>query len=343
MCLQTFVALQWAHDQAEQKNGMSGPVVAILGTRYLDFAIEHEVLAPLGATFVSGAGSTSDDIVDVAGEADLILAGARPRFDATTQQRLSCRAIVRYGVGVDSVDLEAAASLGRWVVRVPDYGTEAVALHAFTLALAGVRRLGEADRSLRVGGWGFAELRPLALPSSLTAGVVGFGRIGRRVAELFQGAGFGRLLAHDPFVEPHAAGVEAVSLERVIAESDVLSLHAPGPPDGTPLFDAARFATMRPGSVLVNTARGGLIDSNALVGALTAGRPRLAALDVFSPEPPDLDLFATVIDRMILTPHMAWYTEETEEDLRRKAAAEALRILSGEEPLHPVVRPEETR
>lgn len=317
-------------------------VVAILGTRYPDFSVEEEILAPLGAVVVSGTGATQEELVEIAGEADVILAGSGPKFDAATIARLTCRGIVRNGVGVETVDLDAARAAGMWVARVADYGTEAVAFHAVTLALAAVRRLPEADRRVRAGGWGFADLRPLHLPSALLAGVVGFGRIGRRVAELLAALGF-QVAAFDPLAAIDAAGVRALPFAELLATADVVSLHAPAPDDGSFLVGAPELASMRPGSVLVNTSRGALIDQQALVAALGAGRPGIAALDVFAKEPVDASVFADLADRVILTPHMAWYTEESEHDLRVKAAHEARRLLQGERPRDVVVEPEEAR
>lgn len=316
---------------------MSGPLVAILGTRYESFAVEEEILAPFGVRLVADPGATADAILAVAADADVVLAGSAPKFTAEVVAGLRCRGIVRYGVGTDSVDLDAARAHGIAVARVSDYGTEAVAFHTVATACALVRRLPEADRSIRAGGWGFAGLRPLHLPSSLTAGVVGFGRIGRQVAAYLLGLGFS-VCAFDEYVDvPVDSGVRAVDLDTLLDQSDVVLLHAPGNPDGSPLLDAARLARMRPGSVLVNTARGTLIDLPALVDALESGRPARAALDVFPHEPVDVAAFAGVEDALLLTPHMAWYTDESEEDMRRKAAAEAARLLAGEPLRDPVV------
>lgn len=321
----------------DQGDKVQRQVIAIIGTRYPDFSVETEVLGPTGATITSGTGATADEIVSIASEASIVLAGAAPQFTADVLSRLSASAVIRYGVGVDSIDLDAARRLGKWVVSVPDYGTEAVALHTITLVLAGIRRLGSAERAMRTGGWGFAALRPLHLPSSLVAGVVGFGRIGRRVSRHLADLGFGKVQAHDPVATVDEPGVVTTSLDELVATSDVICLHAPG--SARPLFDAEMLARCKPGAVLVNTARGSLIDPEALAAALRSGSPALAALDVFSPEPADLGPFGEVLDDMILTPHMAWYTEESERDLRLKAATEALRILEGREPLNAIVRP----
>ncbi len=315
-------------------------VVTLLGTRYPDLSIEEAVLGDVAAVTVA-SGATPAGIVEEAGSARVIVAGALPRFTAEVLERLSCRAIVRAGIGVDSIDLEAAGRLGYTVAYVPDYGTEAVAQHTLALSLAATRRLVEADRIVRDGGWGFSGLRPLHLPSTLTAGVVGFGRIGRRVAELLNAVGFGRVLAHDVYRLPEAPGVEACTFDRLLAHSDLVTLHAPPPADGRPLVGAVELGSMKPGSILVNTGRGSLVDAEGLAASLGAGRPGLAALDVFEPEPPDLTQFAKVLDRMILSPHAAWYTEESQEDLRRKSAEEARRIILGEPVRNPVVSPEE--
>ena len=313
--------------------------VAILGTRYPDFSLEETVLASLDVRIVSGPGASSDEIVATAGDAEVIVAGSGPRFDAATLARLRCTGIVRSGVGVETVDLDAARRAGIWVARVADYGTDAVALHAVALVLAGVRRLVEADRRVRAGEWGFAPLRPLHLPSALVAGVVGFGRIGRRAADLLGGLGF-EVVAHDPVAPVDAPGVRGVPLAELLATADVVTLHAPAPADGSFLVGAHELATMRPGAVLVNTSRGSLVDEEALVAALAAGRPATAALDVYASEPPSPDRFAPVAEHVILTPHMAWYTEESQHDLRVKAAEEAARLLRGERPHEVVVEPE---
>ena len=318
---------------------MGVPIVAVLGTRYADLGIEEAILEPLGVSIRRGDGRDAEAILTVAGEADVILCGSSPRFDRSTLERLRCRGIVRYGIGTDSIDLAAAADLGIPVARVSDYGTEAVSFHAVALALAGMRRLTGADRIVQRGGWGFAELRPLHLPSATTAGIVGYGRIGRATAALFKGLGFD-VVAFDAFapVPREPGGVRAAgSLEQLLSGADVVSLHVPG--GQAPLLDRARLSLLREGSILVNTARGQLIDEQALVEGMAAGRPAIAALDVFAAEPPDLRRFAAVADRLIVTPHMAWYTEESERRLRQQAAEEAARLLRGERPQDPVVEP----
>lgn len=321
--------------------------MAIIGTRFGDFDIEREVLGDVELS--SGPGRNHFEILEVATGADVILAGASPIFDAETLEALGCRAIVRLGVGVDGVDLDTARSLGMWVANVPDYGTDAVALHTVTLILACLRRLTQADRQLRSGSWGVASLRPLRLPSSLTVGVVGLGRIGRRVAVMLKGIGFERFLVVDPAAKPGdlkevlgEVDARLVELPELLGGADVVTLHCPPEARGY-LLGADRLTMMREGSILVNTARGVLVDTEALVAAFDRDRPAMAALDVFESEPPDVTVFQSVHDRVILTPHMSWYTEESELALRRQAAADVRRILDSLPPLHPVVTPPTTK
>jgi D-3-phosphoglycerate dehydrogenase / 2-oxoglutarate reductase len=316
---------------------VSSRKVAVLGTRYADLSIEEEILGPLDVTLVLGDGGSASEILAVAGDAEVVLCGSRPRFDAGVLAGLGCRGIVRYGIGVDTIDLEAAREHGIAVARVSDYGTEAVAFHAVATAMALFRRLPEADAALRGGAWGVAGLRPLHLPSASVAGVVGYGRIGRQAAGYLRGLGF-TVIAHDEYVAvPEDDGVRAASLDEVLATGDVVTLHAPGDPSGRALLGPAELGRMKEGSVLVNTSRGSLVDLPALLDALAAGRPRFAALDVFPTEPVDAAVFEPVADRVLLTPHMAWYTDESEADMRRKAAAEAARLLRGEALREPVV------
>lgn len=311
--------------------------VAILGTRYRDFSLEEEQFEALEVEIVSGDGGSPEAIQEVAGDAEVILAGSRPRFEESVLAELSCRGIVRYGVGTDSVDLDAARRLGISVARVSDYGTESVAFHAVAMAVAQLRRLVEVDRAVRSGSWGFGQFRPLHEPSRLTAGVVGYGRIGRQSATYLRGLGM-RVCAYDAYVDvPPDDRVEAVDLGELLTVSDVVLLHAPGSPDGSPMIDAGALEKMRPGSVLVNTARGSLVDLAALAPALRRGAPARAALDVYPREPPDLAVLDDVAEQVLFTPHMAWYTEESEADMRRKASADAARMLRGERLADPVV------
>jgi D-3-phosphoglycerate dehydrogenase len=315
--------------------------VAIIGARWPDVEIEREILGLAEGEIVRDPGTTSEAIVAAASDAEVILAGPGPQFDEPTIEQLNCRGIIRYGVGWNNVDTTAARRKGMTVAIVPDYGTEAVALHTVALVLAALRRIPHADRLVKKGVWDIDMVRPLHIPAVLTAGVIGFGRIGRRTGAHLASLGFSRIIAFDRYVDVAESSIEALSMSEVLAAADVLTVHAPGPVDGGALIGPDEFALMKTGSILVNTARGSLIDNDALVRGLSSGRPAVAALDVFDPEPADPARFADVIDQIIMTPHMAWYTEESELDLRVKTAQEAQRVLQGDLPLHPVVAPKD--
>lgn len=317
---------------------MEPTTVAVLGTRYTDLSVEENILGPRGVRIVTGDGN---DVAEQAAGAVVILAGSGPRFDSGVIEQLTCRGIVRYGVGFERIDLEAAARSGIWVANVPDYGTDAVALHAVTLLLVSLRLVVAADAHVKAGGWGLADLRPLHAPDTLTVGIVGAGRIGRRVAELLAQFRFTRL-AHDAYRDAADGlpGVRGTSLDELLSASDAVTLHAPALPGDRPLIGPPELSRMKPGAILVNTARGSLVDEDALIEGLARGRPARAALDVFGAEPPEIARFERVFDRVVFTPHMAWYTEESELDLRTKAAQEALRIIDGQTPLNIAARPQ---
>ncbi|HUW78416.1 MAG TPA: C-terminal binding protein [Candidatus Nanopelagicaceae bacterium] len=314
--------------------------VAILGTRYQNFDIEASILDSLGVEIVFGSGKDHDAIVRESQGAEIILAGAAPKFDRETLATLTCRGIVRYGVGTESIDLAAAKDLGIWVSRVADYGTEAVATHAVALALSASRKIREADAIVRSGSWGFADLRPLHLPSAMTVGVVGTGRIGRHAAQQFVGLGF-KVLTYDiiPPAQSIAGTTFVPSMHDLIEQSNIISLHVPGAQDGTPLIGKFELGLFQLDSILVNTSRGSLINKLELIEALAANRLGMAALDVFEKEPINFAEYEAVADKILFSPHMAWYTEESEADLRTKAAQEAFRLLSGEKPREIVVEP----
>jgi D-3-phosphoglycerate dehydrogenase len=249
------------------------------------------------------------------------------------------RVIARYGVGVEAVDLAAAAAHSVTVTNTPGANAESVADHALALMLAAARHLVTGDRSARAGDW---SARPGRELSALTIGIVGFGRIGQALAHRLV-HGFGaRVLVHDPYIKPeavHAAGAKPCGLAALAQQADVLSLHVPG--GGQPLIDAELLATMRPGAILVNTARGDLLDEAAVAAALTEGRLGALAVDVLGTEPaadsPVLDA-----PNVIVTPHLAAQTAEAVDRMGTMAADEVLRILSGDPPLNPVTPPTTT-
>jgi D-3-phosphoglycerate dehydrogenase len=225
------------------------------------------------------------------------------------------------------------------VANVPDYGRDEVADHTLALALAVLRGVVVLDRSVREGHWDLEAARPLRRLATLTYGVVGCGAIGSAVARRAAGLGM-RVLGHDVEGVASDPPIQRVPLEALLADADLVSLHAALTPDSHHLIDADALARMRPSAFLVNTARGGLVDAAALLAALDAGALAGAALDVLEGEPPDeLGWKLARHPRVVATPHAAWYSEEAFHTLKTEVAREALRVLEGGRPRSPVNRP----
>ena len=282
---------------------------------------------------------TPEEVAARAGDAEVLINQYVPITGAVLDALPRCRLVVRYGVGVDNVDVEEATERGVWVANVPDYGRDEVADHTLALALSLLRGVVVLDRSVRDGAWDLEGARPLRRLSVLTWGVVGCGAIGRGVAGRAAGLGM-RVLGHDLPGVPSEPPIERVSVEELLEGADVVSLHAALTPESHHLIGAAALARMRPAAFLVNTARGGLVDAAALLAALDARELAGAALDVLEGEPPDeLGWRLARHPRVVATPHAAWYSEEAFHTLKSEVAREALRVLEGGEPRSPVNRP----
>ena len=247
------------------------------------------------------------------------------------------RSIVRYGVGVDTIDLAAAAERGVIVSNVPDYGTDEVSDHALALLLALNRRIVAANRSIREGVWDYSTLRPARRLRTLTLGIIGLGRIGEALAVKARGIGL-NIVASDPY---RAVGgvpdyVRMMDLDELLAASDLVSVHCPLTEETAHLLGEDAIRQMKRSACLVNTARGRIVDEEALDRALSEGRLAGAALDVFGKEPvrPDHPLLRH--ENFLCTPHMAWYSEESARELKRKAAEEMRRLILNETPLYQV-------
>jgi D-3-phosphoglycerate dehydrogenase len=282
---------------------------------------------------------TPQEVAAQAGDAEVLLNQYVPITAEVLDAMPRCRLVVRYGVGVDNVDVEAATERGVWVANVPDYGRDEVADHTLALAMSVLRGVAVLDRSASDGVWGLDAARPLRRLSVLTWGVVGCGAIGAAVARRAAGLGM-RVLGYDLPQVPSEPPIERVPLEELLASSDLVSLHAALTPESHHLIGAEALGRMRPSAFLVNTARGGLVDTAALLAALDAGELAGAALDVLETEPPDdLGWRLARHPRVVVTPHAAWYSEEAFLTLKAEVAREALRVLEGGRPRSPVNDP----
>jgi D-3-phosphoglycerate dehydrogenase len=291
--------------------------------------IERGLLAGIDAELTVAGGST-DDVLEIAADADAIL-NTYLAWDAAAIGRLEkCRIIARYGIGFDNVDLGAASEAGIIVTNVPDYSVEEVATHALALILATLRKVVSADESVRSGTWSVDNFRPIRRLSTLTVGLVGYGRIARQIAAPLAALG-ARIIAHDPYLEPGPDLPPLLGLKEVLAEADIVSLHLPLTDENRGFINAERIAGMKSGAILVNTSRGPLVDLASLTDALVDGRLSGAGLDVFDVEPLDAGRIEG-IPNLIATPHMAYYSEEALAESQTKAATQVIKVLTGESP-----------
>ena len=282
---------------------------------------------------------TAADVASACREAAGLLVQYAPITRAVVGALSRCRVVVRYGVGTDTVDIDAATDHGVAVCNVPDYGVEEVSDHALALLLALGRRIATLDRAVHAGDWSLASSPDIRRLRGRVLGLVGLGRIGRAVASKGLALGF-EVVAHDPYAGEPVPGVTPVGFDELLARSDFVSIHAPQVPATRHLFDDAAFRRMKPGAFLINTARGGLVDTAALVRALADGRLAGAGIDVLEQEP--IAAGDPLLDQpnCLLTPHAGWFSRDAFVELKTKAAEEAVAVMRGATPrycLNPAV------
>ncbi|MDS0220507.1 C-terminal binding protein [Haloarcula sp. S1AR25-5A] len=291
--------------------------------------------AELDAEVVAAETDTEDALRDAADSAAALVVDVNTPITATVLDALDdLRIVARAGVGIDNIDVAAAADNGVTVTNVPEYCTDEVATHTATLLLDCVRTVAAYDRDVRDGEWGWERTRPVHRVRDRTLGLVSFGPIARRVRDQLRGFDLD-VIAYDPYVDTEemaAADVEKVTLETLYERADYVSLHAPLTDETAGMIDADALASMRDHAVLVNTGRGGLVDEAALRTALEEGTIAAAGLDVLAEEPPTADHPLVGLDNCIVTPHAAWYSEEAREDLNAAVAANVGAALAGETP-----------
>ena len=300
---------------------------------------ERQVLADIADLVVAPGGSASD-VLTAAANADAIL-NTYARLPGTVLRGLTrCRIVARYGIGVDTVEIPVATELGILVTNVPDYCIDEVSDHALALILSLTRKVVLSTAAVKAGTWDVKTTMPIQRLRGRTLGLVGFGKIPRALAPKAQALGFA-LIAFDPYLPPEAGdplGVRLVDFETLLRESDVVSIHAPLTAETRGLFGDRAFGQMKSGAFLVNTSRGPLVQEAALLRALEAGRLAGAALDVLEAEPPSPDNPLLRLPNVALTPHIAFYSEQSLVDLQRMAAEEVRRALTGQTPRNVVNR-----
>ena len=306
----------------------------ILVTDYVWPSLEPEqaVLAKVDAEIVLAPDVDEGTLVALAGEVDGILTCFAKVTDKVVRAAKRCVVISRYGVGVDNIAVDTATEMGIAVTYVPDYCVDEVADHVMALLLALNRRVVLFDRATKTKGWGSEGLsmRIMRLGGK-SLGIVGFGRIGRAVC--VRASAFGlNVFVSDPFVSAEAvedAGAKLVDLKKLLSQSDFVTLHSPLTPETVGMIGKSELKHMKEESFLINAARGGLVDEEALYHALVAGEISGAGLDVVEDQSPSLDHRLLQLENVIVTPHTAFFSQEAVLELEQRAAREVSRVLQG--------------
>lgn len=311
--------------------------IVITDLGYATYEPERAELAALGdVDLVLARCSTEAEVAEACRDADGVIARAAPVGKAAIEAMRRCKVISRYGIGVDNVDVKAATRKGIPVCNVRDYCKEEVSDHVLSLLFGCARRTPSRDRKVRAGAWDIGFREPIHRVSGKVLGFVGYGAIPRTLRRKVSGLGFSEVLIDDPYVTEDAAraeGVRKVSLEELCAQADFITVHVPLTEETRHLIGAAQFSLMKPTAIFINTARGPVVDNEALASALEEGRIMAAGVDVYEPEPPLPGSRLLQLDNVVLSDHMAWYSEESQLELQRLAARNTALVLMGKRPL----------
>jgi D-3-phosphoglycerate dehydrogenase / 2-oxoglutarate reductase len=314
------------------------PLIAVTDSVFPSLEPAMAALRRLDPEIRIAKSASETDILDVARDADGVLVTYAKLPGELLRQLQRCKVIGRFGLGVDNIDIKAAAAQNIVVTYVPDYCLREVSDHAMALVLALARKVPFSNSLVQQGRWEMPAVVPVRRLEGQILGLVGLGNIPRRVVPKAKAFGF-KVIAHDPFIAAAVAqelGVELVSFERLLEISDFISVHAPLTSQTRSSFNADAFKRMKKGAYVVNTARGPLVDEAALAAALDAGHLGGAALDVVAVEPLSKDSPLLGRPNVIVTPHTAFYSVEALEELQTKCATDVARVLSGEKPIYPV-------
>jgi len=309
--------------------------VVITDHDYPDLDQERKVFGAIGVEFVAGQCKDEDAVIALARDADALLNEYAKLTPKVIEALENCKIIVRYGIGVDNVNIPAATKAGIMVCNVPTYGIHEVSDHVVGLFFSSIRKIPAMSETVKKGRWDCNLGRPIYRIHGKTLGIAGFGNIARMVVQKLAPWNI-KVLGYDPFISESvfkSHGVEKTSFEQLLNESDFVSAHVPYTAETFHMFSYERFKQMKRGAIFINTARGPLVDEDGLYRALQEGWLAGAALDVMEKEPPDPGHPLLSLPNVIITPHMAWYSVESAVDLQRMAAEEVARVLKGEEPL----------
>ena len=312
--------------------------IVVSDSKVIDLESGRTVFADLDATvWTTDAREPAALITDATG-ADALIVDASTQVTANVLSSLdSLQVVGRSGIGVDNVDIEMAQELGISVVNVPDYCLDEVSAHALGMLLSCARKLPQLNAAVKDGEWDWSRARPIRRIAGQTVGIVGFGKIGRSFARKLRGFDV-NVLVYDPYISAtDLAGFEVtrVDFDRLLSDSDFVSIHTPLTDETRDMFDADAFERLPDNAVLVNTARGPIVDEDALVDALAADELGGVGLDVRDPEPPE-DTAITDSEIVVLSPHAGFYSEAARRDLTQSVSEDVARVLQGQRPRNPV-------
>lgn len=303
----------------------------------LDISLEREIFREAGIELVEAQCRTEDALIAAAQGCSALLVQYAPVTERVLAARPEIGLCSRIGAGYDTIDARAAERRGVWVANSPDYGVGEVSTHALAMMLSLIRHIPGYDREIRAGQWHYTTAGRIPRASELTVGILGLGRIGKRFAHIARNV-FKRVIANDPYLidGDFPAYVERVSQEELFRQADAISIHCLLTDETRGMVDGRLLRLMKPGSYLVNTARGAVIDIGDLVGVLGEDRLAGVALDVLPVEPVAADHPLLSDPRVVLSPHSAFYSAQSEVELRRKAATNIVTWMRTGRPDYPV-------
>ncbi len=308
--------------------------IAIIDHREEGYELEKQALSSENVELRFCRCKNEEELIETVKDAEIIIFTVSVLNRRVISHLSNCRMIIRYGVGMDNVDLDAATEKGIYVCNAPHYGTFTVAEHAFALLLSLSRKILLLDKNLRKNIWGLSSVVPVHSLRNKTLGLVGFGNIGKYVCKMALAFEM-KIIVHDPYLSEKTieeSGATKVSFTDLIRRSDHISIHAPLTDETRHLFNKNVFAEMKKTAAIINTSRGGLINQADLIEALKSGRIAGAGLDVFENEPLDPENEILPLGNVILTPHAAWYTEDSIKSLHQEVIENVIRVIHGKKP-----------
>lgn len=313
--------------------------VVVTDDRYKNYDEEKKVLNEIDAELVVADCKTKEEVLEVCMDADGILCNLAPMPAEVIEKLEKCKIISRYGVGYDNVDVKACTKKGIYLSNVPDYCAEEVSDQALALLMCCARKVARRDAQVRKGMWNIGSSDPIYRIAGKTFAFMGFGMIGKCLYRKIKGLNFSRIMIFDPYLDENTIksfGAEKVDFETALKEADFISIHMPLNEKTKSIINREALSLLKKTAIIINTSRGPLIDEEALIDTLKEGKINCAGLDVHNKEPLDKDNPLMYLENCVLTDHVGWYSEESMDELKRKAAENVRDVLICGEPKYKI-------